>query len=262
MVWPDCFVDITGSSRVSVKISTPRSTNLSLWEGDYSFGQKYLMSKPMAATTEVPEQEMEHTLEPEAENLSTHMERQARLMLERPTIHDLELSLEAGNVPEKLPSPSAECRPLTPPLPNGNQPEAEHKVAPKSAEVRNACSIGAEATPQVTGKGSLANRYLEKIGQLRGATEFSQGSRETCTLAEDVMSFDGSQKQPDRNKKEEFGELCTKLPGAAQFALKLQDCEHQDGQVRSFSGVRYQSSSSTPKTFPRFYFYSCFYFSF
>ncbi|KAL1434426.1 hypothetical protein MTO96_011742 [Rhipicephalus appendiculatus] len=151
------------------------------------------------------------------------MEEQAPSILEQHTIQDLELSTEAGHVPENLASPPAERQPLTPPLSNENQPAVDNEVAPKFTEVQTTRSVCAEAAPHVTGKGSLANQYLEKIGQLRGATVLSEGGHDTCVLAVDLTSIDGSQKQPDRCQKEEFWELCTKKSlGAARFAPKLQ----------------------------------------
>ncbi|KAL3178241.1 hypothetical protein MRX96_038752 [Rhipicephalus microplus] len=81
-----------------------------------------------------------------------------------------------------------------------------------SAEVRGPRSVGAEAAPPVKAKGSVAKQFLEKIGQLRGATVLSEGGHDTCTLARDLMSIEGAQKQPEKYRKEEFGELFTKKP--------------------------------------------------
>ncbi|XP_037505401.2 uncharacterized protein LOC119381704 [Rhipicephalus sanguineus] len=115
-------------------------------------------------------------------------------------------------MPEKLPLPPAECRPVLPTLSQRNQLGACRKVAPVSVEVRSARPIGAELAPPLMSKGSVANQFLLKIGQLRGATVFSEGGHDTCTLTKDLMSVEGAQKHPDKYKKEEFGELFTKRP--------------------------------------------------
>ncbi|XP_049514519.1 uncharacterized protein LOC119436557 isoform X4 [Dermacentor silvarum] len=125
--------------------------------------------------------------------------------------------------PEKLAPPPAESRPMPPPLSQRNQLGARRKAATVSAEVPNSRSVGAEAAPPVMAKGSVANQFLEKIGQLRGAAVLSEGCHDTYTLAEDLMSIEGAQNQPDKYKKEDFGELFTKKSlNAAQFAPKLQ----------------------------------------
>lgn len=125
--------------------------------------------------------------------------------------------------PEKLAPPPAESRPVPPPLSQRNQLGARRKAATVSAEVPNSRSVGAEAAPPVMAKGSVANQFLEKIGQLRGAAVLSEGCHDTYTLAEDLMSIEGAQNQPDKYKKEDFGELFTKKSlNAAQFAPKLQ----------------------------------------
>ncbi|KAH7967803.1 hypothetical protein HPB52_002553 [Rhipicephalus sanguineus] len=124
-------------------------------------------------------------------------------------------------MPEKLAPPPAESRPVPPTLSQRDQLGARRKVAPVS--IQSARSVGAEVAPPVVAKGFLANQFLEKIGQMRGGvTVLSEGGHDTCTLNKDLMSIEGAQKQPDKYKKEEFGELFTKGPVvAAQFAPKL-----------------------------------------
>ncbi|XP_075536453.1 uncharacterized protein LOC142571751 isoform X2 [Dermacentor variabilis] len=126
--------------------------------------------------------------------------------------------------PEKLAPPPAENRPVPPPLSQRSQQGARRKAATALAETPNSRAVGAEAVPPVmAAKGSVANQFLEKIGQLRGAAVLSEGGHDTYTLAEDLMSIEGAQKQPDKYKKEDFGELFTKKSlNAAQLAPKLQ----------------------------------------
>lgn len=124
---------------------------------------------------------------------------------------------------EDLPPPPAESQPVPPSLSQRNQLGACRNVAPLSAEVRGPRSVGAEAAPPVKAKGSVAKQFLEKIGQLRGATVLSEGGHDTCTLARDLMSIEGAQKQPEKYRKEEFGELFTKKPAVTGgFAPKSQ----------------------------------------
>ncbi|XP_050051166.1 uncharacterized protein [Dermacentor andersoni] len=126
--------------------------------------------------------------------------------------------------PEKLAPPPAENRPVPPPLSQRSQQGARRKAATALAEAPNSRAVGAEAAPPVmAAKGSVANQFLEKIGQLRGPAVLSEGGHDTYTLAEDLMSIEGAQKQPDKYKKEDFGELFTKKSlNAAQLAPKLQ----------------------------------------
>ncbi|KAH7984118.1 hypothetical protein HPB52_017177 [Rhipicephalus sanguineus] len=221
---------------------------------------------------ELEELEMEHPPERNPEELSTHMEEEpAPLMLDALPIQDHELSTEAGNdllpdspepnlqiseqslaesaacnrphvsahtqpspvlMPEKLAPPPAESRPVPPSLSQRNQLGPRRKVTPVSIEVQS--SVGAEFSPPVMAKGSVANQFLEKIGQLRGATVLSEGGHDTCTLAEDLMSIEGSQKQPDKYKKEEFGELFTKKSVvAAQSASKSQAQSQTETEAES-----------------------------
>ncbi|XP_049273071.1 uncharacterized protein LOC119379653 [Rhipicephalus sanguineus] len=210
--------------------------DLSLSESDDSFGQQSPVSRPLATIPEEPELEeleMEHPPERNPEELSTHMEEEpAPLMLDALPIQDHELSTEAGNVPEKLAPPPAESRPVPPSLSQRNQLGPRRKVTPVSIEVQS--SVGAEFSPPVMAKGSVANQFLEKIGQLRGATVLSEGGHDTCTLAEDLMSIEGSQKQPDKYKKEEFGELFTKKSVvAAQSASKSQAQSQTETEAES-----------------------------
>lgn len=71
------------------------------------------------------------------------------------------------------------------------------------------------AEPTVVAKGQVASQFLEKIGQLRSAAVMAEGGHDTYTLTEDLMSIEGAQKQPEKCKKEEFGELFTKRPANA-----------------------------------------------
>ncbi|XP_065304139.1 uncharacterized protein [Dermacentor albipictus] len=206
--------------------------DLSLSEGDDTLGQQSPPSKPLATIPEEPEleaqHEKEHPPERNPEELSTHMEEEpAPLVLNALPLQDPDLSTEAGNGPEKLaPPPPVESRPAPPPPPlsQRSQQGARRKAATALAEAPNSRAVGAEAAPPVVAaKGSVANQFLEKIGQLRGATVLSEGGHDTYTLAEDLMSIEGAQKQPDKYKKEDFGELFTKKSlNAAQLAPKLQ----------------------------------------
>ncbi|KAL1434424.1 hypothetical protein MTO96_011741 [Rhipicephalus appendiculatus] len=104
-------------------------------------------------------------------------------------------------MPEELAPLPAESQPVPPSLSQRNQLGARRKEGPVSIELQTARPTGAEVAPPVMAKGSVANQFLEKIGQLRGATVLSEGGHDTCTLAEDLMSIEGAQKQPDKYKK-------------------------------------------------------------
>ncbi|KAH6943361.1 hypothetical protein HPB50_020519 [Hyalomma asiaticum] len=137
-------------------------------------------------------------------------------------------------LPEKLAPPPAESRALPPPSSQRNQVGARGKVAPAFVEARGTRSLGSKVAPPVMAKGSVANQFLEKIGQLRGATVLSEGGHDTCALSEDLMSIEGSQKQPQKYKKEEFGELFTKKPlYGAQFAPKAQGKSQAETEAES-----------------------------
>ncbi|XP_077528605.1 uncharacterized protein LOC144140993 isoform X1 [Haemaphysalis longicornis] len=131
----------------------------------------------------------------------------------RPTVSSVQTQATAIGEPpstragaEKLATAAAESRP--PPSisrsPLGGRRRASE--APSSRPLQG----GAEAT--VVTKGQVASQFLEKIGQLRGAAVLAEGGHDTYTLAEDLMSIEGAQKQLDKCKKEEFGELFTKRP--------------------------------------------------
>ncbi|KAL1431393.1 hypothetical protein MTO96_014245 [Rhipicephalus appendiculatus] len=86
---------------------------------------------------------------------------------------------------EKLPPPPAESQPVPPSLSQRSQLGARPKVAPMSVEVYGARSC------------------------------CPKGGHDTCTLTRDLMSIEGAQKQPEKCKKEEFGELFTKKSAVA-----------------------------------------------
>ncbi|KAK8779649.1 hypothetical protein V5799_019009 [Amblyomma americanum] len=108
--------------------------------------------------------------------------------------------------PEKLTPPPADSRP--PPLSQRNTLGARRKTTAACTEAPRAN----EVIPPVVAKGYVANQFLEKIGQLRGSAVAAEGGHDTYPLAEDLMSIEGAQKQTDKYKKEEFGELFTKRP--------------------------------------------------
>lgn len=135
------------------------------------------------------------------------------------------------HVPQKLAPPPAESRALPTPLSQLTRLGGHRKPTSDFPDVKNTRSVGSEAASPVMTKGSLANQFLEKIGQLRGATVLSEGGHDTYALAEDLMSIEGAQKQPEKYKKEEFGEIFTKNPTLdAQPSPKLQaECRVQTG---------------------------------
>ncbi|XP_077485334.1 uncharacterized protein LOC144095470 isoform X2 [Amblyomma americanum] len=115
--------------------------------------------------------------------------------------------------PEKLTPPPADSRP--PPLSQRNTLGARRKTTAACTEAPRAN----EVIPPVVAKGYVANQFLEKIGQLRGSAVAAEGGHDTYPLAEDLMSIEGAQKQTDKYKKEEFGELFTKRPSCAAHLI-------------------------------------------
>ncbi|KAH6943360.1 hypothetical protein HPB50_020518 [Hyalomma asiaticum] len=134
-------------------------------------------------------------------------------------------------VPEKLAPPPAESRAMPTTLSQRRRLGGHRNATSDFTDVKSTRSVSSEAGSPVMAKGSLANQFLEKIGQLRGAAVLSEGGHDTYALAEDLMSIEGAQKQPEKYKKEEFGELFTKnLTLGAQPTPKLQaECRVQTG---------------------------------
>lgn len=101
----------------------------------------------------------------------------------------------------------------------------------KPAEAPSSRSLGSEST--VVAKGQVASQFLEKIGQLRGAAVLAEGGHDTYTLADDLMSIEGAQKQPEKCKKEEFGELFNKRPANAAQSPSKSTAEAESDEEES-----------------------------
>ncbi|KAH9360495.1 hypothetical protein HPB48_008294 [Haemaphysalis longicornis] len=173
-----------------------------------------LLRKPLETIEEEPEleaqMELEHPPERNPEELSTHMEDEpAPLVLDAlPPLQDPELCVDPANGTSGLPAAASFLtgRVFFLPALFLLMCEGAAVDSPSSRPLQG----GAEAT--VVTKGQVASQFLEKIGQLRGAAVLAEGGHDTYTLAEDLMSIEGAQKQLDKCKKEEFGELFTKRP--------------------------------------------------